>query len=80
MSVGEYGVLQEEDPPAGLRPLFIVKLERGATFDEEGDQDLYSPDEFFDRRIDQFASPYFKVAVSASVAFNKFPGGFEVPR
>lgn len=60
-------------------PLFIVKVEWGAAFDEEGDDDLDSPDELFDRRICQFPAPYLVVAVSACVAFNTFSGWFKAP-
>ena len=72
--------LQKEDSPPSLRPFFIVKLQRGATFDEKRNDNLYAPDEFFDRRICQFPSPYLEVATSARVAVNKLPRRFEVLR
>ena len=78
ISCGGLGFLQEEDPPPGLRPLFVIKLERRAAFDEEGDDDLYALNEFFDRRICQFPSPYLKFATSTCVGFDELPRWFKV--
>ena len=73
-------VLHKEDSPFGKRPILIVKWNRGASLDEEGDEDLNAVDQLLHGRISQVGTPDLEIATPALVAFNEFSWWFPIPR
>ena len=79
MGGGSGGFLEGEvDAPSVEGPVYFVKVELGAGFDVEEDEDLDVLDELVDSWVEQAAGPNLEVPASLGVFVDEFSWRFPV--
>lgn len=68
------------DTPSSKRPVLVIKSQGYTPLDEEGNENLYSLNDFLNGWIRQKAAPYLKIPSLACIALEKFAGRLPVFR